>query len=61
MDRDAVLSRLSGTEPGKLSRHFFFSALARGAVPVLTLLVSQFPELGRFLLTVLDPILRAVQ
>ena len=60
MDREAVLSRLSGTEPGKLSRHFFVSVLTRGAVPLGTLLVSQFPELGRFVLTVLDPVLRAV-
>lgn len=60
MDREAILSRLSGTDPGKLSRHFFTSALSRGAVPLGTLLVSQFPELGRLVLTVLDPILRAV-
>lgn len=60
MDRDSILSRLSGTEPGKLDRDFYFRVISYGALPLLALLASQFPSIGRFLFSWLEPGLNAL-
>jgi hypothetical protein len=60
MARDAVLSRLSGTDPGKLDWSFFLRALSYGAVPVFALLASQFPSFGRSLFSWVQPALNAI-
>jgi hypothetical protein len=60
MDRDAILSRLSGTEPGKLDRDFYYRVVSYGALPLLALLASQFPSIGRFLFSWLQPGLNAL-
>ncbi len=61
MDRDAILSRLSGSAEGKVGRHFLVSAVSYGAAPLATFLVSQYPEAGRILLNLLGPLLQALQ
>jgi hypothetical protein len=60
MDRDAVLSRLSGTVAGQLDWSFYLRALSYGGLPLLTLLASQFPSLGHSLLAWLEPALNAL-
>jgi hypothetical protein len=46
MNRDKMLSLLSGTNPGELNlnKDFVFRVLIHGLVPILALLSAQFPE-----------------
>jgi hypothetical protein len=60
MDRDAILSRLNGTVAGKLDWSFYLRVLSYGGLPLLTLLASQFPSLGRSLSAWLEPALNAL-
>jgi hypothetical protein len=60
MDRDAILSRLSGTDPGKLDWSFVLRVGSYGGLPLLALLASQFPSLGRSLFSWLEPALNAL-
>ncbi len=60
MDKDAVLSRLSDTEPGKLDRSFYVRVFSYGALPLLTVLASQFPAIGRFLFSWVQPAIEAL-
>jgi hypothetical protein len=60
MDRDAVLSRLSGTVAGHLDWSFYLRAISYGGLPLVTLLASQFPSLGRSLFAWLEPALNAL-
>jgi hypothetical protein len=55
MDKDAILSRLSDTEPGKLDSAFYVRLVSYGALPLLTVLASQFPSIGRFLFSWVQP------
>ena len=60
MDKDAILSRLSDTEPGKLDRGFYIRLISYGALPLLTVLASQFPAIGRFLFSWVQPAIEAM-
>jgi hypothetical protein len=60
MDRDAVLSRLSDTDPGKLDKEFYLRLISYGALPLLTVLASQFPAIGRFLFSWVQPAVEAL-
>lgn len=60
MARDAILSRLSGTDAGKLDLGFYLRVLSYGALPVLALLASQFPSLGRSRVSWVQPALNAM-
>jgi hypothetical protein len=60
MDRDAVLSRLNRTVAGKLDLSFYLRAASYGGLPLLTLLASQFPAVGRSLIAWLEPALNAL-
>jgi hypothetical protein len=60
MARDAILSRLSGTDAGKLDISFYLRVLSYGALPVLALLASQYPSVGRSLVSWLQPALNAM-
>lgn len=60
MDRDAILSRLADTEPGKLDKEFYLRLVSYGALPLLTLLASQFPAIGRFLFSWVQPAVEAL-
>ncbi|HUI25030.1 MAG TPA: hypothetical protein VL403_03010 [Candidatus Kryptonia bacterium] len=48
MDRNEVLSRITGTEPNeiRLDHAFVSSIVTYGVLPVLTLLATMFPQLG---------------
>ncbi|MBV9267225.1 MAG: hypothetical protein JO061_13730, partial [Acidobacteriaceae bacterium] len=55
MDRDPILSRLTGTQEGELGKNFYLRALSYGALPVLSLLAAQFPAISRYLSVWIQP------
>lgn len=61
MHRDSTLSLLTDTDPGKLGSEFWIKLLGFGAVPLISLLASQFPEVNRFLFSWLQPALEALK
>jgi len=61
MDRNPLLSRLSATAPNQLGLNFVYRVASFGALPLLSLLASQVPEVGNFLLSWLQPALQAVK
>jgi hypothetical protein len=61
MHRDATLSRMTSTEPGKLDAAFWTKILSVGLVPLLTLMTSLFPQSGHLLYTLVEPILQALR
>ena len=62
MDRNSTLSAIANTTPGKVTfdRNFVSNLLTYGAVPLLGLVATQFPEVGRLLAGLVNPVLRAV-
>jgi hypothetical protein len=62
MNRDDVLSRIAGTEPGKVTwdRNFIVNALIFGLVPLFTLISSEFPVVRSILFAWIYPIARMV-
>jgi len=60
MHRDATLSRLTSTVPGKLDAAFWSKFLSAGLVHLLALLASAFPLAGRILSSLLEPLLQAL-
>jgi hypothetical protein len=61
MDRDALLSRLSDTRANKLDFNFVTRLITYGALPLIALLGSQFPSIGNFLFSWLQPALQAMR
>jgi hypothetical protein len=61
MNRDPVLSAIAGTNAGEVTwdARFVLNLVTFGAVPILTLLGSEFPELRGFLFSWVSPALRA--
>ncbi len=60
-ERDQVLSRLNRTAPGKIGKDFYMNLLSYGALPVLTVLAAQFPAIGSFLFSWVQPLLQALR
>lgn len=61
MERDPILSRLSGTSEGELGKDFYMRALAYSALPVLSVLASEFPSISRYITGWLQPASAALQ
>jgi hypothetical protein len=61
MDRSPLLSRLSATAPNELSLNFVYRVVSFGALPLLSLLASQVPEVGNLLVSWLQPAMQAVK
>jgi hypothetical protein len=61
MHRNAILSRLTDTKPNELGWDFYLRIITFGAVPVLTWLAYQFPQIGGSLFKVLQPGLQVVK
>ena len=61
LERDPIISRLSGTPEGALGGGFYWRAAAYGAVPVLSILSTQFPAMSRFLTSWVEPALSKLQ
>lgn len=55
MERDPILSRLSGTAEGELGKDFYIRALTYGALPVLSVLTTEFPAISRYLSDWIQP------
>ena len=60
IQRDPILSRLSGTTAGKVewNREFIFQVLTYGVLPTVGLLATLFPTLGSGFLSWLEPVMR---
>ncbi len=61
MHRNAILSRITDTEPNKLGLDFYIRIATFGAIPVLTWFAYQFPELGGNLFRILQPGLQVIK
>jgi hypothetical protein len=61
LSRNPVLSRLTQTVPGQVTwdRSFVTNVLTYTALPALTLVTSQVPNLGAALFAWLDPLVKA--
>jgi len=61
MDRDPILSRIVGTEPGKLDLTLLVRVILLGVFPLLTLLATHFPSIGQSIMSFLQPGLEAMK
>jgi hypothetical protein len=61
MHRDPTLSRITNTPPGELGMAFWLRLSSILAVPALSLLAAQFPAIGGFLFSWLQPTLQALK
>ena len=61
MHRDAILSRITSTPTGRLGKGFYLRVASFGALPLLTVVASQFPAAGRFLFSWVQPTLEALR
>jgi hypothetical protein len=61
IDRNHVISRITGTEPNKLEPGFYLRIAMLGAVPLLTLLATHFPSIGNYLMSLLQPGMEALK
>jgi hypothetical protein len=59
--KDHILSRITGTTPNELGIAFYLRIISFGAAPLLTLLATHFPSIGRYLLSFLQPGLEALK
>jgi hypothetical protein len=58
--RNTTLSHITNTNPGELGGDFWLKTGSFVALPLFTFLVSQFPELNRFLYSWVEPALKAL-
>lgn len=61
LERDATLSRITNTEPGKLGLGFWVRYGSFIGVPILGLLVAQFPAITDFVTSWIEPSLNAAK
>lgn len=61
MHREAILSRLTSTKVGELGWDFWLKFASAAAIPVLSLLAAQFPEINKILFSWLEPALQAMK
>lgn len=61
MHRESILSRLTSTAPGELGADFWIKLASAAAIPIFSLLASQFPSINQFLFSWLEPALQAMK
>jgi hypothetical protein len=61
LDRDAILSRITDTKPNEVGVTFYLRLAQFGALPLLTVLASQFPSLNHLLFSWVQPALEALK
>ncbi|PYP89850.1 MAG: hypothetical protein DMG65_12780 [Candidatus Angelobacter sp. Gp1-AA117] len=59
--RDHILSRITDTKPNEVGWEFYLRMVSVGVVPLLTLLATHFPSIGRGLLSLFQPSLEALK
>jgi hypothetical protein len=59
--RDPILSLITGTKPNELGGAFYIRIAALGVAPLLSLLATHFPSIGRYLVSFLQPGLEALK
>lgn len=59
--RDNILSRITGTKPDELGLDFYLRIALFGTAPLVTLLATHFPAIGRYLASFLQPGLEAIK
>lgn len=57
---DTILSDITGTTPGELGIDFYIKMASFVALPLLTLMASQFPSINRFVHSWLQPAVKAL-
>ena len=60
MERNALLSRLSNSNPGELGTRFYVQLLKYGTIPFLTIFGSQVPSVSNLVLKWVQPALEAL-
>jgi hypothetical protein len=55
MYRNPILSRITDTHPNELGWEFYLRILAFGAIPILTWLAYQFPDIGSMVFNLFQP------
>jgi hypothetical protein len=55
MHRDPILSRVTDTKPNELGWDFYLRIIAFGAIPVITWLAYQFPDVGSAIYKFVQP------
>lgn len=55
LERDAVLSRIAGTQPGELSQDFWIQVSAMGVLPLIGAISHLFPSISGYLYSWLAP------
>lgn len=62
LNRDEVLSRITGTDPGKVTwdARFMFNVMALVALPAIALLSSVFPAVREFLSSWVNPVMHSM-
>lgn len=61
MEKDSILSRLSNKEKEGISLDFVFRVATYGALPLFTVIASQFPSVSRTLFSWVAPFFQAVK
>ena len=59
--RNEILSIITGTTPNELGIGFYVRIASLGAAPLITLMATHFPSIGRFLLSFFQPGLDALK
>jgi hypothetical protein len=61
MHRDSTLSYITGTEPGELGLNFWIRIVSFVAVPAISLLASQFPQIAGLFSSWVEPAVNALK
>lgn len=61
MHRDSILSRITGTVPGKLGGDFWLRLASVAGLTLLGLLAYQFPQVSNLLFSWIEPALQALK
>ena len=61
MHRDTTLSHITNSTPGQLGSSFWLRIASFIALPVFSLVISGYPELGNMVYSWLEPALHALQ
>jgi hypothetical protein len=59
--RNQIISRVSGTKPNELGLGFYVRVISLGAAPLVTLLATHFPAIGKLFWSIFQPGLEALK